>query len=74
MLTEQTVVCGMISQYNKPAEEQYALKGLTSILTKRLKVEGFVVTDPEFFKYRDERDEKMIQVRTGAEGVHVKVC
>jgi NADPH-dependent curcumin reductase CurA len=53
----------MISQYNKPAAEQYAVKGLTSIVSKRLKVEGFVVTDPSFFCYRDERDEKMIQVR-----------
>lgn len=53
----------MISQYNMPAEEQYAMKGITSILTKRLKVEGFVVTDPAFFKYRDERDKVMIQVR-----------
>ncbi|KAJ9603487.1 hypothetical protein H2200_012265 [Cladophialophora chaetospira] len=55
------VICGMISQYNKPAEEQYAIKGITSILSKRLIVQGFVVTDPEFFKYREERDEKMIQ-------------
>jgi NADPH-dependent curcumin reductase CurA len=53
----------MISQYNKPAAEQYAVRGLTNIVTKRLKIEGFVVTDPEFFKYREERDEKMIQVR-----------
>jgi NADPH-dependent curcumin reductase CurA len=52
----------MISQYNKPATEQYAVKGLTSIVSKRLKVEGFVVTDPSFFIYREERDEKMIQV------------
>ncbi|KIW70934.1 hypothetical protein PV04_03162 [Phialophora macrospora] len=55
------VVCGMISQYNKPAAEQYAVRGLTNIVSKRLKIEGFVVTDPEFFKYREERDEKMIQ-------------
>ncbi|ETI23597.1 hypothetical protein G647_05399 [Cladophialophora carrionii CBS 160.54] len=55
------VVCGMISQYNKPAAEQYAVKGLTNVLSKRLKIQGFVVTDPEFFKYREERDEKMIQ-------------
>ncbi len=61
-LTGCTVVCGMISQYNKPAEEQYAIKGITSILSKRLRVEGFGVTDPSLFKYRDERDEKMIQV------------
>ncbi|EXJ62555.1 hypothetical protein A1O7_02993 [Cladophialophora yegresii CBS 114405] len=55
------VVCGMISQYNKPAAEQYAVRGLTNVLSKRLKIQGFVVTDPEFFKYREERDEKMIQ-------------
>jgi NADPH-dependent curcumin reductase CurA len=52
----------MISQYNKPASEQYAVKGLANIVSKRLRMEGFVVTDPSYFKYREERDEKMIQV------------
>jgi NADPH-dependent curcumin reductase CurA len=51
----------MISQYNKPAADQYAVKGLVNIVSKRLKIEGFVVTDPYMFKYRDERDEKMLQ-------------
>lgn len=56
----------MISQYNKPRNEEYAIRGLTSIVSKRLKMEGFVVTDPYMFKYRDERDEKMLKVSSQA--------
>ena len=58
------VLCGMVSQYNKPPAEQYAVKGLTNLVAKRLKMEGFVVTDSRFGpKWRQERDERMLQVR-----------
>jgi hypothetical protein len=36
-------VCGLISQYN--ATEPYGVKNLQSILTNRIKVQGFIVSD-----------------------------
>ena len=51
-----SVLCGMISQYNRPFEEQYAVRGLGSLVSKRIRMEGFVVTDPYMFKWRDARD------------------
>ncbi|KIW22556.1 uncharacterized protein PV07_10844 [Cladophialophora immunda] len=56
------IECGMISQYNKPLAEQYGVKGLFNIVSKRLKMEGFIVTDPRFGpRWRQLRDEKMLQ-------------
>jgi NADPH-dependent curcumin reductase CurA len=40
------VACGMISQYEKPEKEIYKVKNLMQIVTLRLKVEGFVWSDP----------------------------
>jgi len=42
------VACGMISQYNLPLEKQYGVKGLMSIVAKRLDFRGFIVSDPDF--------------------------
>src|SRR6185369_12458066 len=39
----RVIVCGMISQYN--TEEQYGVKNLTTVITKRLLIQGFIVTD-----------------------------
>jgi hypothetical protein len=36
-------VCGLISQYN--ATEPYGVKTFQSILTNRIKVQGFIVSD-----------------------------
>jgi NADPH-dependent curcumin reductase CurA len=36
-------VCGLISQYN--ATEPYGVKNLASVLTNRIKVQGFIVSD-----------------------------
>jgi NADPH-dependent curcumin reductase CurA len=36
-------VCGLISQYN--ATEPYGVKAIQSILTNRIKVQGFIVSD-----------------------------
>ncbi|KAH0829258.1 hypothetical protein AYO21_09789 [Fonsecaea monophora] len=56
------IECGMISQYNKPLAEQHGVKGLMNVIAKRLRMEGFVVTDPRFGpKWRQQRDEKMLQ-------------
>lgn len=43
------VTCGMISQYNVSSEEErYGVKNLLNVLTKRLKMQGFIVGDPGF--------------------------
>lgn len=41
------VTCGMISQYNAKPEEQYPIKNLSNVVWKRLKMQGFIVGDPE---------------------------
>lgn len=46
------VVCGAISQYNKPKEEIYAPKNYLSLLVNRARMEGMVVLDYAK-RYRD---------------------
>ncbi|KAK0273445.1 hypothetical protein LTR35_012195 [Friedmanniomyces endolithicus] len=41
------VACGMISQYNKPAEEAYGIKNLMQVVAKRITMRGFIVSDPD---------------------------
>ncbi|TKA79563.1 hypothetical protein B0A55_02733 [Friedmanniomyces simplex] len=41
------VACGMISQYNKPAEQAYGVKNLMQVVAKRLTMRGFIVSDPD---------------------------
>ncbi|KAI9853110.1 MAG: hypothetical protein M1838_001611 [Thelocarpon superellum] len=40
------VTCGMISQYNLKPEEQYGVKNIIAVVSKRLTIRGFIVTDP----------------------------
>ena len=51
------VVCGMISQYN--ATEPFGICNLTHVVTKRLTIRGFIVTDanmgPKYAKEHQER-------------------
>lgn len=48
--TNQTVVaCGMISEYNVgSADERYGVKNLSNVVSKRIKMQGFIVGDPDF--------------------------
>lgn len=39
------IACGMISGYNKPDPEKYGVKTLGNIVTKRLTMRGFIVSD-----------------------------
>lgn len=41
------VACGMISQYNTPPSEQYGVKSMMQVVGKRLKIQGFIVMDPD---------------------------
>ncbi|KAK4149161.1 hypothetical protein C8A00DRAFT_47157 [Chaetomidium leptoderma] len=54
------VACGMISQYNLHAEDRYGVKNMFLVVTKRLTMRGFIVSDPGFWdKYAQEHQEKM---------------
>ena len=49
-----------ISQYNLPAEKRYAISNLFMFVSKRLKMEGFIVGDKNFGpKHYKEHQEKM---------------
>ncbi|KAL5384989.1 hypothetical protein DPSP01_005089 [Paraphaeosphaeria sporulosa] len=39
------VACGMISQYNLPPGEQYPIRNLMQVVSKRLTMRGFIVSD-----------------------------
>ncbi|KAH8169202.1 zinc-binding dehydrogenase domain-containing protein [Sarocladium implicatum] len=56
----RVAVCGLIADYNKPAEKRSALKNYHQILFKQLKVEGFLVGSPGFGPaYFKEHQENM---------------
>ncbi|MCJ1228225.1 hypothetical protein MMC12_004886 [Toensbergia leucococca] len=40
------VTCGMISQYNSKTDEVYGVKNMPLVVSKRLQMQGFIVTDP----------------------------
>lgn len=56
----RVVACGMISQYNVAEEERYALKNIFKVVSKRLTVRGFIVSDPNMGpKYAKEHQERL---------------
>lgn len=65
MLTDDgmAVACGMVSQYNLKPEERYGVKNLYNVVTKRLRMRGFIVGDKDMGpKWIKERDEKVTAV------------
>ncbi|KAF2654224.1 putative zinc-type alcohol dehydrogenase-like protein PB24D3.08c [Lophiostoma macrostomum CBS 122681] len=42
------ISCGMISQYNLPIGEKYGVQNMMNIFLKRLTIQGFIVSDPQF--------------------------
>ncbi|PVH98331.1 putative zinc-type alcohol dehydrogenase-like protein PB24D3.08c [Periconia macrospinosa] len=42
------VSCGMVSQYNLPPPLRYGIKNTMEIFLKRLTIQGFIVSDPQF--------------------------
>jgi NADPH-dependent curcumin reductase CurA len=41
-------VCGLISEYNTPADQRTGVKGLINLIAKQVKMEGFLVSHPQF--------------------------
>ncbi|KAK0648235.1 hypothetical protein B0T16DRAFT_348296 [Cercophora newfieldiana] len=56
----RVVACGMISQYNAKPEERYGVKNLFLFISKRITMQGFIVSDKDFGpKYAKEHQETM---------------
>jgi NADPH-dependent curcumin reductase CurA len=54
------VACGMISQYNAKPEEVYAVRNIILVVGKRIKIQGFIVSDPNLGpKHFVEHQEKL---------------
>jgi NADPH-dependent curcumin reductase CurA len=71
-------VCGMISQYNKAGsgEEEYGVKNLINVLSKRLLMQGFIIGDhyhhyPEFLEFmvKNTADGKFVYETTIEKGI-----
>jgi len=54
------IMCGMISYYNaKSKDEMYLPSNILNIVSKRIKLQGFIVGDPDFAKYAGEHRENV---------------
>lgn len=59
------IACGMVSQYNLAEQEKYPLRNLMQFVAKRLKMQGFIVSDanmgPKYHKRHQENVQKWIK-------------
>ncbi|KAI9709786.1 MAG: hypothetical protein M1820_003189 [Bogoriella megaspora] len=53
------IACGMVSQYNLKPGEQYPIKNLTLIVGKRIRMQGFIVGDPNMRAYAAEHQKNV---------------
>ncbi|KAH8728361.1 NADP-dependent leukotriene B4 12-hydroxydehydrogenase [Phaeosphaeriaceae sp. PMI808] len=54
------IACGMISQYNVKPGEQYPISNIIQVVSKRLTIRGFIVSDENMGpKYTKEHQEKL---------------
>jgi len=57
-------LCGMISDYNTPADQQKGIKGLIQVIAKQITLQGFLVGNPKFgpayFKEHQENLQKWL--------------
>lgn len=54
------VACGMVSQYNLPDPEKYPLRNIMQVVSKRITMRGFIVSDPDVGpKYAKEHQENV---------------
>ncbi|KAI9756570.1 MAG: hypothetical protein M1815_003286 [Lichina confinis] len=57
----RVVACGMISEYNRKPEDRYGVTNLLNVISKRLTIRGFVVTDPGMGPDWTEEHQKNMQ-------------
>lgn len=55
------VACGAISQYNTPNEQKYGIRNTDNFFAKRLKMQGFIVTDADMGPKYTEEHQKNVQ-------------
>lgn len=55
------IACGMISQYNLKPEDLYPIHNLMQIVAKRLKFQGFIVSDANMGPLYTEEHQKKLQ-------------
>ncbi|KAK8238935.1 hypothetical protein HDK77DRAFT_483542 [Phyllosticta capitalensis] len=69
------IACGMISQYNATPEERYGIRNLFHVVTKRITMRGFIVSDadmgPLHAKAHQENVQKWIAEGTFKTKMHV---
>lgn len=54
------IACGMISQYNVKPADMYPIRNIVQVVSKRLKIQGFIVSDENMGpKYIEEHQEKL---------------
>lgn len=55
------MVCGMVSQYNVSEDsEKYGVKNTQMFISKRLKMQGFIVADPDMGpKYTEDHQKNL---------------
>lgn len=62
------VACGMISQYNNTPDQAYGVKNLMMVVGKRLKMQGFIVSDenmgPKYHVEHQKNVQKWIHEKT----------
>lgn len=61
-------ICGMIAEYNVPAEKRKGVQGIQQVLTKTLKMEGFLVGMPDFGPayYKEHQENMQEWIRDGS--------
>ena len=64
-LNGRIIGCGSISQYDTPEKDRYGVKNLFYIVTKRLKFEGFIISDL-LSKYPDAVTQLATWVKEGS--------
>ena len=57
-----------IAEYNVPADKRKGVQGIQQVLTKQLKMEGFLVGQPEFgaAHYQDHQQKMQEWIRDGS--------
>ena len=53
------VACGAISQYNLKPDELYPIRNTMLIVGKRIRMQGFIVTDPNMRAYSEEHQKNV---------------
>lgn len=55
------IACGMVSQYNLSPSDAYPIRNLMQVVAKRLKMQGFIVFDPNMGPKYAEEHQKNVQ-------------